>query len=150
MRENKENYVVVETREYEKPINDFLIGERYYDIYIKKGENINNSLLDEVSKKIKEKLRADQVVISKSKNYVPENDKLRKYYEWHSWNALTKEKINENPEYYLFAIKIESAEEDNEVLYKCLVFRKAKFQELLDNITITANNRYFFYFAHSK
>lgn len=146
MSDNK----VEETREYRGEINDFLVESKYFDIAIDPKSNINKSLIEGMNKKLSDesriKLDLENTIISKSKNYVPENDKSRNHYEWHSWNALTKKQVDKNKSYYLFAVKYESNEE--KVIYKCMLFENKKLKEFLENITMTANEQYFFYFAH--
>lgn len=141
---------IIENREYGRPINEYLLNKRYYEVDIPPMMNINECLLDGMNYILRNhgqeiKLDLENTTISKSKNYVPEQDKLKKDYLWHSWNALTQAQIDKNKEYYLFAVKYKQIE--NGVKYNCLLFKKDSFLKFLDKITKTANDRYFFYFA---
>ena len=146
---------IIENREYGRPINAYLLHGRDYEVVVPPRQNINVSLLDNMNEElIKHKsnitLNLNNTTISKSKNYVPEQDKLKRDYLWHSWNALTQAQIDQNKDYYLFAVKYEQIEKDKSVKYKCLLFKKDSFEKFLKEITKTANDRYFFYFAQKK
>lgn len=146
---------IIENREYGCSINAYLLHERDYEVVVPPRQNINVSLLYKMNEELikyepKITLDLNNTTISKSKNYVPEQDKLKRDYLWHSWNALTQAQIDQNKDYYLFAVKYEQIEKDKSVKYKCLLFEKDSFKIFLEGITKTANDRYFFYFAQKK
>ncbi|WP_314405767.1 hypothetical protein [uncultured Granulicatella sp.] len=86
-------------------------------------------------------------VFSKSKNYCPDT-KDGYLYEWRSWNVLSKEKSeSENAKLYIFVVQLNANENKK---FVCLLFDKEKFGEMISNLTLTKDKRYYFYFAKMK
>ena len=89
----------------------------------------------------------NKYVFSKSKNYCPDT-KDGYLYEWRSWNVLSKEKAeSENAELYIFVVQLNA---NDNTKFVCLLFNKAKFREMISNLTLTKDERYYFYFAKKK
>ena len=105
----------------------------------------NSSQIQEIPEKIN--IIDDKYVFSKSKNYCPDT-KDGYLYEWRSWNALSKEKAErEDAELYVFVVQLNA---NDNTKFVCLLFNKAKFREMISNLTLTKDERYYFYFAKKK
>lgn len=84
--------------------------------------------------------------VSRSKNYIPDmKEKGEKKWAWHSWNVLTKMKTEDkNIKFYIFAVQT------SDRAFECIVIKKKKLGELLEQKNMTKDSRYFFYFAKEK
>lgn len=92
-------------------------------------------------------ISGNNYVFSKSKNYCPDT-KDGYLYEWRSWNALSKEKAeSENAELYVFVVQLNA---NDNTKFVCLLFDKEKFDEMIGKLTLTKDERYYFYFAKKK
>lgn len=105
----------------------------------------NSSQIQEMPEKIK--IIDDKYVFSKSKNYCPDT-KDGYLYEWRSWNALSKEKAErEDAELYIFVVQLNA---NDNTKFVCLLFKEKEFKEMKNKLTLTKDERYYFYFAKKK
>lgn len=89
----------------------------------------------------------NKYVFSKSKNYCPDT-KDGYLYEWRSWNALSKEKAErEDAELYVFVVQLNA---NDNTKFVCLLFKEKEFKEMKNKLTLTKDERYYFYFAKKK
>lgn len=98
--------------------------------------------IQELQKKIN--IMDDKYIFSKSKNYCHDT-KDGYLYEWRSWNVLSKEKAErKDVELYVFVVQLNA---NNNTKFVCLLFNKDKFDDMIKNLTLTKDKRYYFYFA---
>lgn len=130
------------------PINDLLQGNGVEVITISddKRTSINNRIIDALEKKLDLGITKENSRISRSKNYVQEM-RDGDSYEWWSWNAVMKDKIDSQFKFFIFAVQWDNNQKDK---FRCIIFNQESFEKLISKKTPSNDDRYFFYFTSPK
>lgn len=131
-------------------INEFIECQQSIKVTLNDHKsNIKQQIFDALKKLGKtefDMMTEGNSFVSRSKNYIPDmKEKGEKKWAWHSWNVLTKMKTEDKDiKFYIFAVQT------SDRAFECIVIKKEKLGELLEQKSMTKDSRYFFYFAKEK